>query len=61
MRGRRIKMPVYEFECKKCRKAFEATLSFAEKDKKKVKCPFCSSSSVIQLLSAFFANTSKKS
>lgn len=54
-------MPVYEFECKKCGKAFEAALSVSEREKKKVKCPSCNSSSVNQLLSAFFANTSKKS
>lgn len=54
-------MPVYEFECKKCGKSFEVTLSFAEREKKKIKCPSCNSSAVNQVLSSFFANTSKKS
>lgn len=54
-------MPVYEFECKKCGKAFELNLSLAQKDKKKVKCPSCTSSQVNQVFSTFYANTSKKS
>jgi putative FmdB family regulatory protein len=54
-------MPVYEFECKKCGHEFEMAMSFAERDKKKVKCPECNSTRVTQLLSTFYANTSKKS
>ncbi len=54
-------MPVYEYECKKCEKTFEVTLSFAEREKKRIKCPSCNSTRVTQVLSTFFANTSKKS
>lgn len=54
-------MPIYEFVCTKCKKAFEIALSFAEREKKKIKCPKCKSTQVSQSLSAFFANTSKKS
>lgn len=54
-------MPIYEFVCKKCGKEFESTLSFSEREKKKVKCPSCGSTRVSQLLSTFYANTSKKS
>lgn len=54
-------MPVYEYVCKRCGKSFEATLSFAERETKKVKCPSCNSSRVNQILSTFVANTSKKS
>ncbi len=54
-------MPIYDFVCKKCKKEFERALSLAEREKKKIKCPKCNSTQVSQTLSAFFANTSKKS
>ncbi len=54
-------MPIYEFVCKKCKKEFERALSFAEREKKKIKCPKCNSTQVSQILSTFHANTSKKS
>lgn len=54
-------MPVYEYVCKRCDKSFEATLSFAERETKKVKCPSCNSTRLNQILSLFVANTSKKS
>ncbi len=54
-------MPIYEFVCKKCKKEFERALSFAEREKKNIKCPKCKSAQVSQFFSTFYANTSKKS
>jgi len=54
-------MPTYEFICEKCRKSFALTLSLSEYDKKKYKCPKCSSKKVQQQVSAFQTITSKKS
>jgi putative FmdB family regulatory protein len=34
-------MPLYEYFCKKCDKNFTITMSIAEHEKKKVKCPEC--------------------
>ena len=54
-------MPVYEFECKKCRKVFEVAMSIAEAVKKKMVCPDCGGKDVVQLFSSFSAVTSRKS
>lgn len=55
-------MPNYEFECEKCKATFTEKQTFAEHDEhKKVKCPKCGSTRVHQLISAAFAQTSKKS
>jgi len=43
-------MPIYEYQCKKCKTVFEK-LFFAG-DKEKVNCPRCSSDEVIKLMSA---------
>lgn len=54
-------MPTYEYRCNKCRKRFTHVWSISQHDKKRPKCPKCSSTSVSQVFSSFFAKTSKKS
>jgi putative FmdB family regulatory protein len=54
-------MPTYTFKCRKCDKTFEEILSFKEYEAGKRKCPKCGSTSVEQILEAFFAKTSRKS
>ena len=39
-------MPLYEYFCKKCDKSFTITMSIAEHEKKKVKCPECKGTNV---------------
>jgi putative FmdB family regulatory protein len=60
-RAKEIFMPTYEYICKKCNKKFSSTMSIREHDKKKIRCPKCSSTEVAQSVQAFFATTSKKS
>ena len=46
-------MPNYEFNCKKCKKKYEALTSYDESGKyKDVKCPHCNSKSKTKLMSA---------
>ncbi len=57
-------MPTYEFVCKKCNKVFDLTSSISEYERKKkrgIKCLKCGSSKVVQQISTFYVNTSKKS
>ncbi len=54
-------MPTYEYRCEKCRKKFTLTMGIKEHDSKKTKCPKCGSAKVTQLITSFFAQTSKKS
>ncbi len=54
-------MPTYSFHCRKCGHDFDAILTFAEFEKKKVKCPQCGSKSLELQLGAVFAKTAKKS
>ncbi len=54
-------MPTYDYICNKCRKKFTAVMTISEHDKKKVRCPKCSSVRVEQQYHSFFAVTSKKS
>ncbi len=54
-------MPVYEYRCAQCHRKFTVTMSIAEYEKKKVKCPKCGSKKVEQQPAAFYAVTSKKS
>ncbi len=60
----RIKvMPIYEFDCLKCKNTFTLMLSFSEYEKKVkagVRCPKCQSKKVEQLVSAQ-VQTPKKS
>jgi putative FmdB family regulatory protein len=57
-------MPIYEFQCEKCRKRFELTYSITDYErqaKKKIKCPKCASIKVVRQISTFEVKTSKKS
>ncbi len=56
-------MPIYEFECLKCKNIFTLMLSFSEYEKEAeagVRCPKCQSKKVEQLVSAQ-VQTPKKS
>jgi len=54
-------MPHYEYHCQACNKKFSLTLTLAEHDESKIKCPKCGSIKVEQQWAAFYATTSKKS
>lgn len=54
-------MPTYEFKCEKCKKVFTETMTVAEYEKKKKRCPKCKSTRVKQQISSFQTITSKKS
>ncbi len=54
-------MPTYDYVCNKCRKKFTVVMTISEHDKKKIRCPKCSSLRVEQQFHSFFAVTSKKS
>ncbi len=54
-------MPTYEFRCTKCGKSFSESMSLAEHEKGKFRCPKCKSSRVEQQISAFQTKTSRKS
>lgn len=54
-------MPVYEYECRECKKTFSLRLHIDERAKKKPKCPHCGSRKLTQRFTAFFAKTAKKS
>ena len=53
-------MPTYDFHCEDCNKSFSVVLSVKEHDARKVKCPKCGSRRVRQLVSSFYAVTSRK-
>ena len=55
------RMPVYEFECKKCKQIFEVVMTMAEATLKKVVCPICACEDVEKQFSPFAAVTAKKS
>jgi putative FmdB family regulatory protein len=55
-------MPLYEFECAKCKTTFTEKETFEEHDRHpEVKCPKCGSTDVHGLLCAVGVKTSKKS
>ena len=54
-------MPLYEYFCKKCDKNFTITMSVAEHEKKKVKCPECKGTNIAPQFGSFYAKTSRKS
>ena len=54
-------MPSYDFKCKKCGKRFSIKLTVHELESRRYKCPKCGSKRLDKLLTAFFAQTSKKS
>ena len=44
-------MPIYEYECKDCGKAFEKIMSFSAKDIDSPECPGCASHETQRLIS----------
>jgi putative FmdB family regulatory protein len=54
-------MPTYQYRCTKCEEQFERQENVKEHETHPVRCPKCGSEQVTQLLSAFYAKTSKKS
>ena len=54
-------MPIYEFDCEKCKKTFDLVESISDYDPKQVKCPKCGSKKVRRRFSSIHAVTSKKS
>jgi len=55
-------MPVYEFYCRKCRKAFTASMHVSQHDRGVAACPKClKKKEVEKRLSQFTAVTSRKS
>ena len=54
-------MPNYDYRCSECNKKFTLTLSIADHDARKAKCPKCGGKKLEQLITAFQAKTSRKS
>jgi putative FmdB family regulatory protein len=55
-------MPTYEYRCKACRRSFSVIQTVAEREKGRPACPKCKKKrDVIKLVSAFSAQTSRKS
>ena len=57
-------MPTYDFRCTACKKAFAATMTWTEFDRKrgKARCPKCGKTrNVEQIIGTPLAKTSKKS
>ena len=54
-------MPVYDYNCLDCQKAFSVTESISRHGATKPNCPSCGGKKVEQVLSTFFAKTAKKS
>ncbi len=54
-------MPTYTYRCESCGKTFEQSESMAEHEAAKPTCPKCAGKKVVQVISTFYAKTSKKS
>jgi len=54
-------MPTYEYRCGKCNRKFTLAMTIAEHERRRPKCPRCGSGRVSQQISAFYAQTAKKS
>lgn len=54
-------MPAYDYRCTACRKKFQLVHSISEHEKKRVKCPKCSSTKVERVFTGVFVKTGKKS
>jgi putative FmdB family regulatory protein len=54
-------VPIYEFECEKCGKEFELTLSVHQFEKKEFVCPACQAREVQPLVTSTNVITSRKS
>ena len=57
----RCAMPVYEYECAKCKKTFTEFLTIEEMETRKVTCPYCGSSKTKHIVSNIHTITSRKS
>jgi putative FmdB family regulatory protein len=53
-------MPRYEFMCEKCNKPFELTMTMAEHEKGKVRCPECNSTRVAPQLGGFMGRRRRR-
>ena len=53
-------MPTYDFRCSGCKKKFSLTMGSAERSRKRIKCPKCTSQKIEPVFSMFFAKTSRK-
>jgi putative FmdB family regulatory protein len=54
-------MPTYEYQCKDCRKEFSIMQSMTEHARGGTRCPQCGSEQLVQKISVFTVQTSKKS
>ncbi len=55
-------MPLYEYDCRKCKKKFTLIVRLGELGKaKQLHCPRCHSTDVRKCIEPFFAVTAKKS
>lgn len=54
-------MPIYEYKCGDCHRAFEVSRSMADAAARDVKCPSCGSQQAERVYSSVFTKTSKKS
>ncbi len=58
---RRCEMPVYEFECKACKKLFSLVMPVIEAGKRKISCPHCDHTKIRNVISVVSVVTAKKS
>lgn len=54
-------MPTYDYQCLECNKKFQVTMTWAEFDQRKPKCPKCGKRKVEQVYGEMLVKTSKKS
>jgi putative FmdB family regulatory protein len=54
-------MHVYDYLCNDCHKTFERSLTLHEHDSQQMRCPHCGGKKIEQVVTAFYAVTSKKS
>jgi putative FmdB family regulatory protein len=54
-------MPVYQYHCRSCGHDFQQTEHIAEHGRGRRPCPKCKSTQVAQVLTPFFAKTTRKS
>jgi putative FmdB family regulatory protein len=53
-------MATYDFRCNGCKKKFSLTMGIAERSRKRIKCPKCTSQNVEPLFSMCCAKTARK-
>ncbi|EPC01625.1 hypothetical protein L861_16535 [Litchfieldella anticariensis FP35 = DSM 16096] len=54
-------MPTYQYRCKKCGEEFELSEHMTDHTSTQHECPKCKSKQVDQVMTPFFAKTSRKS